>query len=44
VEIAAGPDLVDVAAEGFDAGIQLGQFIEADMIAVRLKPAHPRLE
>jgi len=41
VEIAAGPDLVDVAAEGFDAGIQLGQFIEADMIAVRLKPAHP---
>ena len=41
VEIAASPDLVDVAAEGFDAGIQLGQFIEADMIAVRLKPSHP---
>ena len=41
VEIAASADLVDVAAEGFDAGIRLGQFIEADMIAVRLKPSHP---
>ena len=40
VEIAASPDLVDIAAEGFDAGIRLGQFIEADMIAVRLKPSH----
>src|SRR6202167_4903142 len=41
VEIAASPDLVDIAAEGFDAGIRLGQFIEADMVAVRLKPSHP---
>jgi DNA-binding transcriptional LysR family regulator len=41
VEIAASPDVVDIAAEGFDAGIQLGGFIEADMIAVRLKPSHP---
>src|SRR6516165_5681932 len=39
VEIAATPDLVDIAAEGFDAGIRLGQFIEADMIAVRLTPS-----
>ena len=38
VEIAAGGELVDIAAEGFDAGIRLGQFIEADMIAVRLTP------
>jgi DNA-binding transcriptional LysR family regulator len=38
VEIAASADLVDIAAEGFDAGIRLGQFIEADMIAVRLTP------
>jgi DNA-binding transcriptional LysR family regulator len=38
VEVAASPDLVDIAAEGFDAGIRLGQFIEADMIAVRLSP------
>jgi DNA-binding transcriptional LysR family regulator len=41
VEIAARADLVDIAAEGFDAGIRLGQFIEADMIAVRLAPAFP---
>ena len=41
VEIAASADLVDIAAEGFDAGIRQGQFIEADMIALRLKPPHP---
>ena len=41
VEIAASADLVDLAAEGFDAGIRLGQFIEADMIAVRLTPPFP---
>ena len=41
VEVAASPDMVDIAAEGFDAGIRQGQFIEADMIALRLKPPHP---
>jgi DNA-binding transcriptional LysR family regulator len=41
VEIVANADLVDIAAEGFDAGIRQGQFIEADMIAVRLTPSHP---
>jgi DNA-binding transcriptional LysR family regulator len=41
VEIAATPDLVDIAAEGFDAGIRLGQLVEADMIAVRLTPSFP---
>jgi DNA-binding transcriptional LysR family regulator len=41
VEIAASADLVNIAAEGFDAGIRLGQFIEADMIAVRLTPSFP---
>ena len=41
VEIAASADLVDIAAEGFDAGIRLGQFIEADMIALRLTPSMP---
>jgi DNA-binding transcriptional LysR family regulator len=41
VEIAVSADLVDIAAEGFDAGIRLGQFIEADMIAVRLTPPFP---
>ena len=41
VEIVASEELVDIAAEGFDAGIRLGQFIEADMIAVRLTPPFP---
>ena len=41
VEIAASADLVDIASEGFDAGIRLGQFIEADMIAVPLTPSLP---
>ena len=41
VEIAAGAELVDIAAEGFDAGIRLGQFVAADMIAVRLTPPFP---
>jgi DNA-binding transcriptional LysR family regulator len=39
VEIAASEELIDPAAEGFDAGIRLGQFIAADMVAVRrMKP------
>src|SRR5690349_753719 len=36
VEIAASAELVDLAAEGFDAGIRMGQLIAADMVAVRL--------
>jgi DNA-binding transcriptional LysR family regulator len=38
VELAASEELVDLAAEGFDAGIRLGQFIAPDMVAVRLTP------
>jgi DNA-binding transcriptional LysR family regulator len=38
VEIAASKELIDLAAEGFDAGIRLGQFVEADMVAVPLTP------
>jgi DNA-binding transcriptional LysR family regulator len=41
LEIAASKELVDIAAEGFDAGIRLGQFIAADMVAVRLTPPFP---
>ena len=41
VEIAVSEELVDIAAQGFDAGIRLGQFIAADMIAVRLTPPFP---
>jgi len=36
VEIATSEKLVDLAAEGFDAGVRLGQFIAADMVAVPL--------
>jgi DNA-binding transcriptional LysR family regulator len=38
VEIVASAELVDLATQGFDAGIRLGQFIAADMVAVRLTP------
>lgn len=41
VEIAASADLVDIVAEGFDAGVRLGQFIAADMVAVRLTRPFP---
>jgi DNA-binding transcriptional LysR family regulator len=41
LEIAASEELIDLAAQGFDAGIRLGQFIAADMVAVRLTPPFP---
>ena len=41
VEIVATAELVDLAAERFDAGIRLGQFITADMVAMRLTPPFP---
>src|SRR5205823_3515164 len=41
VEVVASEELIDLAAEGFDAGIRLGQFVAADMIAVRLTPPFP---
>lgn len=41
VELAASPELLDLAAGGFDAGIRLGQFVAMDMVAVRLTPSFP---
>lgn len=41
LEISINEKLVDLAAEGFDAGIRLGQFLAADMAAVRLSPPFP---
>src|SRR5277367_1665684 len=38
VEIAASEEMIDLATGGFDAGIRMGQFIAADMVAVRLTP------
>lgn len=39
VEVVASEELVDLARDGFDAGIRMGEFIAADMVAVRLTPA-----
>jgi len=38
VEIVASEELVDLAVEGFDAGVRMGQFIAPDMVTVRLSP------
>jgi DNA-binding transcriptional LysR family regulator len=38
VEIATTGELIDIAAQGFDAGIRMGQYLAADMVAVRLTP------
>ena len=38
VESFASDALADIVAEGFDAGIRLGEMIAADMVAVRLTP------
>jgi DNA-binding transcriptional LysR family regulator len=40
VEISANEELVDLAAEGFDAAIRLGELVAADMVTVRLTPPH----
>lgn len=39
VEVVASEELVDLARDGFDAGIRLGEFIAADMVAVALTPS-----
>lgn len=36
LEIAASEEFVDIASQGFDAGMRMGQFIANDMTAVRL--------
>lgn len=36
LELAASEELVDLAKDGFDAGIRMGQFIAEDMVTVRL--------
>jgi DNA-binding transcriptional LysR family regulator len=41
VEIAASEQMVNLIEGGFDAGIRMGQFIEPDMVAVRLTPPFP---
>src|ERR1700721_1354743 len=41
IELATSGELTDIAAQGFDAGIRMGQFLAADMVAVRLTPPFP---
>jgi DNA-binding transcriptional LysR family regulator len=41
LEIATSDELIDLAANGFDAGIRPGQIIAADMVAVRLTSPFP---
>jgi len=38
VEVVSDYALVDLAAEGFDAGVRLGEHVDKDMIAVRIAP------
>lgn len=38
LEIAASEEFVDIASQGFDAGMRMGQFIANDMTALRLTP------
>jgi DNA-binding transcriptional LysR family regulator len=38
IEVASDDALIDIVAEGYDAGIRLGEMISPDMVAVRLTP------
>jgi len=38
VELTVDYELVDIAAERFDAGVRLGEHVDKDMIAVRISP------
>ena len=38
VEIAGEDSIVDLAASGHDAGIRIGELLEADMVSVRVSP------
>lgn len=38
VDVASDDALLDIVAEGYDAGIRLGEMIAEDMVAVRLTP------
>ena len=44
VEVVSDYALADLAAEGFDAGVRLGEHVDKDMIAVRIAPDfHPTI-
>jgi DNA-binding transcriptional LysR family regulator len=39
LDVTSSPEAVNIVAEGYDAGIHIGEFIERDMIAVRVSPS-----
>jgi len=41
LEIATSEELIDLAAQGFDAGVRMGKFIAPDMVAIRLSQPFP---
>lgn len=40
LDVTTNDSRMDIVAAGFDAGIQFGEYIEKDMIAVRVSPDH----
>src|SRR5215831_19886629 len=40
LDVTTGDERLDLVAGGFDAGIQYGEFIQQDMVAVRVSPDH----
>jgi DNA-binding transcriptional LysR family regulator len=40
LDVTTNDDRLDLVAAGFDAGIQYGEFIHKDMVAVRVSPDH----
>ncbi|HEX4771458.1 MAG TPA: LysR family transcriptional regulator [Bryobacteraceae bacterium] len=40
LDVTTDDSRIDIVAEGFDAGIHFGEYIEKDMIAVRVSPDH----
>jgi DNA-binding transcriptional LysR family regulator len=38
LEIAASDEFIDIASQGFDAGMRMGQYIANDMVTLRLTP------
>ena len=43
VEVHTNDALVDIVAQGFDAGIRLGDAVQQDMVTVRMTPAFPAI-
>ena len=38
LDVTSSPEVINIVADGYDAGIHIGEFIERDMIAVRVSP------